>query len=272
MSSNIIDRSHDRRVADLVNDLTSIAKKYGRAGQLRENISQRVSQFRREVGAIQDEAAEKALRVMEVIVQLVVCRDLVGAIGLDNGLPWEQATDMSYFKRATTGTVMIMGSSTFKSMGCRSLPGRRSIIITRNQAQFADLPRMPTVEFAKDFASAMVLARIRARELNAQNPIISIVGGGSIYREAMRAEVVQVVRETIVNTRTEGADTFFSADAYVRNIQWSTIHRESRFTKEADQYSQEFQIHVRKNLTSDPESIKRLVLGYDSYIGLPPKS
>jgi len=52
-------------------------------------------------------------------------------IGLDNKMPWHLPADLQHFKKVTTGKPVIMGRKTFESIG-RPLPGRRNIIITRN--------------------------------------------------------------------------------------------------------------------------------------------
>ena len=54
-----------------------------------------------------------------------------GVIGRDNALPWHLPEDLRYFKQVTMGKPIIMGRRTFESIG-RPLPGRTSIVITRN--------------------------------------------------------------------------------------------------------------------------------------------
>lgn len=272
--SNIMDRHHDRAFADLVNDLTGIGKKYYRAGQLRENLSQRVAQFRLDMGQKQLTASEQNYK--EVIVQLVVCRDLNGAIGLENGLPWEQQTDMKYFRRATINTALIMGSSTFASMDHVGLKDRFNIVVTSKHNENNKINKQKNVAFAKDLAQAMALAKIRARTLCPDNPRVSIVGGGMIYREAIRQGVVHVVRETVVQTRTVGADTYFDPTKTVASHLWQKVHTERRFTNDEDQYEQVFNIYAHTslslNVNDENNVLGRLKLGHDSFIGLPPKS
>ena len=54
-----------------------------------------------------------------------------GVIGRDNSLPWSLPADWAYFKRTTLGKIIIMGRKTWDSIG-KPLPGRRSIVLTRN--------------------------------------------------------------------------------------------------------------------------------------------
>lgn len=53
-------------------------------------------------------------------------------IGLQNTLPWHLPEDLKRFKALTMGHHIIMGRKTYESLG-RLLPGRTTVIVTRNQ-------------------------------------------------------------------------------------------------------------------------------------------
>ncbi|HYN54185.1 MAG TPA: dihydrofolate reductase [Methylotenera sp.] len=53
-------------------------------------------------------------------------------IGLNNTLPWHLSEDLKRFRALTTGHHIIMGRKTYESLG-RLLPGRTTVIITRNK-------------------------------------------------------------------------------------------------------------------------------------------
>jgi len=55
-----------------------------------------------------------------------------GVIGRGNGLPWHLPDDLRRFKALTMGHAMLMGRKTWDSIG-RPLPGRRSLVLTRNR-------------------------------------------------------------------------------------------------------------------------------------------
>lgn len=61
----------------------------------------------------------------------VVAATPSGVIGLEGDMPWRLGSDLRRFKKLTMGGVLIMGRKTFDSIG-RPLPGRRSVVITRN--------------------------------------------------------------------------------------------------------------------------------------------
>jgi dihydrofolate reductase len=63
-------------------------------------------------------------------------------IGRDGGMPWHLPQDLGHFKATTMGHTMVMGRKTYDSIG-RALPGRRTIVITRQQGWHA-----PSVEVA----------------------------------------------------------------------------------------------------------------------------
>ena len=64
-------------------------------------------------------------------LSLLVAADENNVIGKDNQLPWHLPNDLKYFKNQTWGLPILMGRKTFESIG-KPLPGRKSIVITRN--------------------------------------------------------------------------------------------------------------------------------------------
>jgi dihydrofolate reductase len=51
-------------------------------------------------------------------------------IGRDGTLPWHYPEDLKFFKRTTLGHPILMGRTTFESIG-RPLPGRQNIVLSR---------------------------------------------------------------------------------------------------------------------------------------------
>jgi dihydrofolate reductase len=58
-------------------------------------------------------------------------------IGRDGTLPWHLPEDLAFFKRTTSGHPIVMGRTTYESIG-RPLPKRRNIVLTRNPEWRAD--------------------------------------------------------------------------------------------------------------------------------------
>lgn len=84
-------------------------------------------------GARRDPVARE--RRPEVIGIAAVARN--GVIGAGNDIPWRIREDWARFKAITMGHVLIMGRKTYDSIG-RPLPGRTTIVITRDAAWRAD--------------------------------------------------------------------------------------------------------------------------------------
>ena len=92
-------------------------------------------------------------------------------IGNDNQMPWHLPADLAYFKRTTLGKPIIMGRKTFESIG-RPLPGRRNVVISRNDEYCA-----PGVECVTSVEAALALV--------ADVDEVMVIGGGAIYQHCM---------------------------------------------------------------------------------------
>jgi dihydrofolate reductase len=57
-------------------------------------------------------------------------------IGKQNTIPWHLPEDFKWFKKMTTGNVVVMGRKTFESLP-KILPNRRKLILTRHPRQLA---------------------------------------------------------------------------------------------------------------------------------------
>ena len=114
-------------------------------------------------------------------IALVAALDRNSAIGRGNALPWHLPDDLKRFKALTMGKPLVMGRKTFESLP-GLLPGRRHIVVTRNQSWSAD-----GAEPAPSLAAALKLANA---------PHIVIFGGVALFAEALsltdRIELTEV--------------------------------------------------------------------------------
>lgn len=127
-------------------------------------------------------------------------------IGADGTMPWHLPEDLKHFKATTMGHPMVMGRKTFDSIG-RPLPGRRTIVITRNPQW-----RHSDVETAHSLADALGLAGV-AEE-------VFVIGGGEIFAQAMPFAQRMVLTE--IDSSPEG-DAFFPA---WDPDEWQEVERE----------------------------------------------
>jgi dihydrofolate reductase len=141
-------------------------------------------------------------------VTLVVAVGANGVIGVDGGLPWRLPEDLAYFKALTMGHPMVMGRTTFESIG-RPLPGRTTIVVTRNPDWSADGAEVaPTLEAALE----------RAHEIDDE---VFLVGGAQVYAAALAAGLVDLLCVTRVAASPDG-DTRFPAIDWE---QWREVGR-----------------------------------------------
>ena len=119
------------------------------------------------------------------------------AIGRKNALLWNLPGDMKFFRKQTTGNVVIMGWMTFQSIG-RPLPKRHNIVIS-----LFPWPEAPAeVTVVDSLAAAFAAAETAGQEEKA-----FVIGGAYTYAEAM--DVVDTMYITHVHDAPEDADAFF---------------------------------------------------------------
>ncbi len=101
------------------------------------------------------------------MISIIAAASTNNAIGVQGRLPWKLSDDLKRFKKMTMGKPIVMGRSTWESIG-QPLSGRQNIILTR-QADF--------VAHGCD-----VVASVEdALEIAGDAEEIMIIGGGQIY-------------------------------------------------------------------------------------------
>ncbi|KNZ31578.1 MAG: hypothetical protein AD742_16450 [Methylibium sp. NZG] len=139
------------------------------------------------------------------------------AIGKDNALLVHLPDDLPRFKRLTMGAPLLMGRKTWDSIG-RPLPGRRSIVITRNAHWQA-----AGAERAASFAAAL--------DMVAASPQAFVIGGAEIYALALPHADRLLLTE--IDADFEG-DAFFPV---FDRSQFREVERERRVGPDALPYS-----------------------------------
>jgi len=91
----------------------------------------------------------------------ILAMDEKNGIGYQNQLPWHLPEDLKHFKEITLGKPVLMGRKTYISIG-RPLPGRKNVIITRDQnftAPGCEVYHSPSVALStlQDFDEVMVI-------------------------------------------------------------------------------------------------------------------
>ena len=129
-------------------------------------------------------------------MQMIVAAAKNWAIGKDGDLLWHLPEDMKFFRKMTTGNVVVMGRKTLDSFpGGKPLKNRTNLVLTRDRS----FHREGTLA-VHDLEGA--LAALKAYEPEQ----IFIAGGGDIYRQFLSlCDTVYVTRVY----REFSADTFF---------------------------------------------------------------
>lgn len=119
----------------------------------------------------------------------IVAMALNRVIGRDGGLPWKLKGELAYFKRTTTGHVVVMGRRTYESIG-RPLPGRENVVLSRSVAEIEGVRVVGSPEEVIDGDDGRT---------------VFVIGGAEIYRALLpRCDEVLL---TVVLREVDG-DTF----------------------------------------------------------------
>ena len=161
-------------------------------------------------------------------VAIIVAASANNVIGANGDLPWHLSEDLKRFKKITMGKPMIMGRRTYESIG-RALPGRRSIILTRQDDFRAD-----GCEIAASPQEAIRLA--------GDVEEIMVIGGGNVYAQLL--PTTTRIYRTSVHAEIEG-DTFFPD---LVDSEWQSVETEEFPAGEGRPIGFTFQILERNGL------------------------
>eukprot|EP00618_Florenciella_parvula_P034944 CAMPEP_0119500804 /NCGR_PEP_ID=MMETSP1344-20130328/22834_1 /TAXON_ID=236787 /ORGANISM="Florenciella parvula, Strain CCMP2471" /LENGTH=166 /DNA_ID=CAMNT_0007536921 /DNA_START=12 /DNA_END=509 /DNA_ORIENTATION=- len=146
-------------------------------------------------------------------------------IGRAGGLPWRLRVDMAFFKRVTTlcdeagkQNAVIMGRKTYESIPSkfRPLDNRVNVVISRNPSIREELAIPDNVMVASSLPEALEL--LENDDMQHRVSQVFVIGGGSIYDEAVKSEhCKRVFMTTVHSDQFEDCDTHFpslAADTY----------------------------------------------------------
>lgn len=163
-------------------------------------------------------------------LSIIVAADEKSGIGKDNKLMWHLPADLKFFKNTTLGHHIIMGRKTYESIG-KPLPGRTSIVVTRNKNYQAE-----GCIIANTLEEAIEKAK-QAGETEA-----FVIGGAELINDATQ------IADTIYLTEVKAV---FDADVYMKPInssEWDEISREEHRKDEKHAYDYAFVKLVKKSV------------------------
>lgn len=104
------------------------------------------------------------------MITFVYAQEARGGIGYQNQLPWHLPNDLKFFKETTMGHTMLMGRKTFESMGKRLLPGRQTVVMTRD------------LNYGKEIEGLTVINSLEEGLDLAKNQELMVIGGADVFK------------------------------------------------------------------------------------------
>lgn len=138
-----------------------------------------------------------------------------GVIGADGDLVWRNSADLRRLKDRTMGHTLIMGRRNFDSIG-RALPGRRTVVLTRQPGWQAD-----GVTVVGD-AGGQLDAALDRIVRDTGDETFFVFGGGEIYRALWdRTDALEL---TEIAAELDGDVSFPEVDP----AEWREVSREQQ--------------------------------------------
>ena len=153
-------------------------------------------------------------------ISLIVAMSENRAIGLSGQLIWHLPNDLKHFKAITMGKPIVMGRTTYESIG-KPLPGRTNIVLTHQRDYQA-----PGCIVLHDKASVLSFCQ--------EYDEVMIIGGARIY-ELFLPDVTRIYL-TAVHAVCEG-DTYFPE---LNTSNWEAVAREDYTQDDKHRYDFSF--------------------------------
>ena len=137
---------------------------------------------------------------------LIVALDENNLIGNGNALPWYYPEDLKYFKKLTTGKVVVMSKATYLSLPKKPLPNRVNIVLSST---------------CKELEGAILCKNTQELffffcQYNTND--VFVIGGASIYKSLLPYCSYAYITKIHKSTK---ADTYFENIDKLKN--WSLI-------------------------------------------------
>lgn len=132
------------------------------------------------------------------MIGLIVATSKNNVIGKDNSIPWHNKEDLQFFKKKTSYSNILMGRKTFESLG-KALPNRRSIVVSSTMQD-------PNDNYIKTVSC--LECGITLSSLYSDYKDCWIVGGATIYKQALEMKLPDILLISKIDIEVEG-DTFF---------------------------------------------------------------
>ncbi len=137
-------------------------------------------------------------------------------IGLNGDIPWGKfPEDLKHFKSLTIHSTIIMGRKTWESIGCKKLPNRRNIVVSRDINYLNKIKK--DVNCFQSIKSAIKSVTIGD---------IFIIGGSEIYEQTI--DLSKKIYLTQIH-KSFDANTYFPM---INDDDWKTVNCISSFNND----------------------------------------
>lgn len=155
---------------------------------------------------------------------IIAAKSINNVVGLNNKLPWRIPSDLKRFKELTSGKTIIMGRSTYESIG-KILPNRRNVILSRDTTYRVE-------------GGFVVNSTQDAINICQSDEEVFVIGGSSVWQDFFN--ICDKVYLTVVKENIEG-DTYINLDL---NEKWEISHQED-IKGEKDDYSTSYIVYKK---------------------------
>jgi len=140
-----------------------------------------------------------------------------GVIGVNNTLPWHLPEDLKRFRALTMGHHIIMGRKTYDSLG-RLLPGRTTVIVTRNENY-----KVEGALVAHSLEAAIALCE--------DDEEVFLIGGAELYQTGLKLAHKLYITEIELDVV---GDSFFPK---LVSTEWQETEREAHTSEKGLKFS-----------------------------------
>jgi len=163
------------------------------------------------------------------LITLIWAMDRNRLIGNHGTLPWPHiAADMRWFRQQTEGKTIIMGRSTFDSIG-KPLPKRHNIVLSTKPCSINGVEVISSIH-----------ALLAITQQQPKNEWM-VIGGAHVYAQMLQHA------DRLIYTEIDG---LFEGDVWfppLNNDQWHIIQQQHQPVSEASPYALTFTCANRKN-------------------------
>jgi dihydrofolate reductase len=162
------------------------------------------------------------------MIKAIFAVDLEGGMGKNGSLPWpHDREDMLWFKNATTGHVVVMGSNTWIDPAMpKPLPNRHCVVVTNQDVSL--FPKAHDI-----IAGDALIPSLQVLELNHPKKDIWIIGGAKLihstkhlFRQIYLTSFYDNYEcDVIIDVQELLSDYNFQYESYGKNKIFSVWHR-----------------------------------------------